>query len=102
MTDRTTLLPLLSPRLWQALCLELVPELCSLLIGDVTHHEEAVRTAGAEALSSAISEYRDQSPIVLGQLNELYHQKLYVSLPPPCPSYHSSEVATSHWLSGAV
>ncbi|CAB1319637.1 unnamed protein product [Coregonus sp. 'balchen'] len=67
----------LAEKLWQALCLELVPELCSLLIGDVTHHEEAVRTAGAEALSSAISEYRDQSPTVLGQLNELYHQKLY-------------------------
>uniref|UniRef100_A0AAZ3RIA1 TOG domain-containing protein n=1 Tax=Oncorhynchus tshawytscha TaxID=74940 RepID=A0AAZ3RIA1_ONCTS len=71
----------LAEKLWQALCLELVPELCSLLIGDVTHHEEAVRTAGAEALSSAISEYRDQSPAVLGQLNELYHQKLY--RPPP-------------------
>uniref|UniRef100_A0A8K9X7H9 GCN1 activator of EIF2AK4 n=1 Tax=Oncorhynchus mykiss TaxID=8022 RepID=A0A8K9X7H9_ONCMY len=71
----------LAEKLWQALCLELVPELCSLLIGDVTHHEEAVRTAGAEALSSAICEYRDQSPIVLGQLNELYHQKLY--RPPP-------------------
>uniref|UniRef100_A0A4W5R6Q8 GCN1 activator of EIF2AK4 n=1 Tax=Hucho hucho TaxID=62062 RepID=A0A4W5R6Q8_9TELE len=71
----------LAEKLWQALCLELVPELCSLLIEDVTHHEEAVRTAGAEALSSAISEYRDQSPIVLGQLNELYHQKLY--RPPP-------------------
>uniref|UniRef100_A0A8C8M680 TOG domain-containing protein n=1 Tax=Oncorhynchus tshawytscha TaxID=74940 RepID=A0A8C8M680_ONCTS len=71
----------LAEKLWQALCLELVPELCSLLIGDVTHHEEAVRTAGAEALSSAISEYRDQSPLVLGQLNELYHQKLY--RPPP-------------------
>lgn len=70
--------PILSPRLWESLCLELVPELCSLLIGDVTHHEEAVRSAGAEALSSAVSEYRDQSAAVLGQLTELYHKKLYV------------------------
>lgn len=65
-------------RLWESLGLELVPDLCSLLIGDVTHHEEAVRTAAAEALSTAVSEYTDQSPAVLGQLTELYHQKLYV------------------------
>ncbi|KAG7480586.1 hypothetical protein MATL_G00057810 [Megalops atlanticus] len=71
----------LAEKLWESLCLELVPDLCSLLIGDVTHHEEAVRTAGAEALSSAVSQYRGQAPAVLGQLTELYHQKLY--RPPP-------------------
>ncbi|KAI1900715.1 hypothetical protein AGOR_G00052750 [Albula goreensis] len=71
----------LAEKLWESLCLELVPDLCSLLIGDVTHHEEAVRTAGAEALSSAVSQYRDQAPAVLAQLTELYHQKLY--RPPP-------------------
>lgn len=65
-------------RLWESLGLELVPELCSLLIGDVTHYEEAVRAASAEALSSAVSQYRDRSAVVLGQLTELYHQKLYV------------------------
>ncbi|XP_062399503.1 stalled ribosome sensor GCN1 [Sardina pilchardus] len=71
----------LAEKIWESLCLELVPELCSLLIGDVTHHEEAVRSAGAEALSTAVSEYCDQSPTVLAQLTELYHQKLY--RPPP-------------------
>ncbi|XP_030646777.1 eIF-2-alpha kinase activator GCN1 [Chanos chanos] len=71
----------LAEKLSQALCLELVPELCPLLIADVTHHEEVVRTAGAEALSSAVSQYRDQAPSVLAQLTELYHQKLY--RPPP-------------------
>ncbi|KAJ8285786.1 hypothetical protein GJAV_G00030940 [Gymnothorax javanicus] len=71
----------LAVRLWDSLCLELVPELCPMLIGDVTHHEEAVRSAGAEALSSAVSQYSDQAPAVLGQLTELYHQKLY--RPPP-------------------
>uniref|UniRef100_A0A665VTG2 GCN1 activator of EIF2AK4 n=1 Tax=Echeneis naucrates TaxID=173247 RepID=A0A665VTG2_ECHNA len=71
----------LAEKLWESLGLELVPELCSLLIGDVTHHDEAVRSAVAEALSSAVSEYRDQSPKVLSQLTELYHQKLY--RPPP-------------------
>lgn len=65
-------------RLWESLDLELVPDLCSLLIGDIIHHEEAIRTAAAEALSSAVSQYRDQSASVLGQLTELYHQKLYV------------------------
>lgn len=65
-------------RLWQSLDLELVPELCSLLIGDITHHEEAIRSAAAEALSSAVSQYTHQSASVLGQLTELYNQKLYV------------------------
>ncbi|XP_077457109.1 stalled ribosome sensor GCN1 [Stigmatopora argus] len=68
-------------KLWQSLDLELVPELCSLLIGDITHHEGAVRSAAAEALSSAVSQYKEQSASVLGQLIELYHQKLY--RPPP-------------------
>ncbi|XP_015253816.1 PREDICTED: translational activator GCN1 [Cyprinodon variegatus] len=71
----------LAERLWESLGLELVPELCTLLIGDITHHEEAIRSAAAEALSSAVSQYRDQSAAVLGQLTELYHQKLY--RPPP-------------------
>lgn len=65
-------------RLWESLGLELVPELCSLLIGDVTHHEDAVRSAAADALSSAVSEYTDQSATVLEQLTELYQKKLYV------------------------
>uniref|UniRef100_A0A672G9N7 GCN1 activator of EIF2AK4 n=1 Tax=Salarias fasciatus TaxID=181472 RepID=A0A672G9N7_SALFA len=71
----------LAEKLWESLGLELVPELCSLLIGDVTHHEEAIRSAAAEALSSAVSQYKDQSATVLSQLTELYHQKLY--RPPP-------------------
>ncbi|XP_051757794.1 eIF-2-alpha kinase activator GCN1 [Ctenopharyngodon idella] len=71
----------LAEKLWQALCLDLVPELCPLLIEDVIHHEEAVRSAGAEALSSAVSQYQEQSATVLAQLTELYHQKLY--RPPP-------------------
>ncbi|XP_069380401.1 stalled ribosome sensor GCN1 [Paralichthys olivaceus] len=71
----------LAERLLESLALELAPELCSLLIGDVTHHEEAVRSAAADALSSAVSEYRDQSATVLGQLTELYQKKLY--RPPP-------------------
>lgn len=70
----------LSSRLWQILCMELVPELCPLLIEDVTHYEETVRAAGAEALSIAVSQYQDQSPAVLSRLTELYQQKLYVSL----------------------
>ncbi|KAM6931319.1 stalled ribosome sensor GCN1 [Xenentodon cancila] len=71
----------LAEKLWESLGLELVSELCSLLIGDITHHEEAIRSAAAEALSSAVSQYTDQSATVLGQLTELYHQKLY--RPPP-------------------
>uniref|UniRef100_A0A4W4EKN6 TOG domain-containing protein n=1 Tax=Electrophorus electricus TaxID=8005 RepID=A0A4W4EKN6_ELEEL len=59
----------------------LVPELCVLLIGDVTHHEESVRAAVAEALASAVGRYPQQSPDVLARLTELYQQKLY--RPPP-------------------
>lgn len=55
-------------------------DLCPLLIEDVIHHEEVVRSAGAEALSSAVSQYQDQSITVLSRLTELYHQKLYVSV----------------------
>ncbi|XP_066545283.1 stalled ribosome sensor GCN1 isoform X2 [Amia ocellicauda] len=71
----------LADRLWQSLCLEVVPELCTLLIGDVTQAEGAVRAAGADALSSAVSQYRDRAPAVMGQLVELYQEKLY--RPPP-------------------
>ncbi|XP_076859564.1 stalled ribosome sensor GCN1 [Brachyhypopomus gauderio] len=72
---------LLADRLWQAGCLEVVPELCALLIGDVTHHEECVRAAAAEALANAVSQYRQQSAQVLTHLTQLYQQKLY--RPPP-------------------
>ncbi|XP_035021502.1 eIF-2-alpha kinase activator GCN1 [Hippoglossus stenolepis] len=71
----------LAEKLLESLALELVPELCCLLIGDVTHHEEAIRSAAADALSSAVSEYKDQSATVLGQLTELYQKRLY--RPPP-------------------
>ncbi|XP_069038064.1 stalled ribosome sensor GCN1 [Lepisosteus oculatus] len=71
----------LAGRLWQSLCLELVPGLCPLLIGDVTHAEGAVRAAGAEALSSAVCQYREQAPQVMARLVDLYQEKLY--RPPP-------------------
>lgn len=68
------------------MALELDPGLCSLLIGDVIHHEEAVRQAGAEALSRAVAQYSRQAAQVLGKLMEIYQEKLYVS-----PSQHSKE-----------
>ncbi|XP_077317570.1 stalled ribosome sensor GCN1 [Lithobates pipiens] len=66
---------------WDSLDLKLQPDLCSLLIKDVIHHEEAMRQAGAEALSHAVAEYRNQATEVLKKLVELYHEKLY--RPPP-------------------
>ncbi|XP_056628816.1 eIF-2-alpha kinase activator GCN1 isoform X1 [Triplophysa dalaica] len=71
----------LAEKIWETLCLELVSDLCPLLIEDVIHHVEDVRSAGAEALSIAISQYKDQSTTVLSRLTELYHQKLF--RPPP-------------------
>ncbi|CAH2295310.1 eIF-2-alpha kinase activator GCN1 [Pelobates cultripes] len=68
-------------RFWESMGLELQPELCSLLIDDVIYHEEAVRQAGAEALSHAVEEYCDQATEVMKKLIELYHEKLY--RPPP-------------------
>ncbi|XP_041079614.1 eIF-2-alpha kinase activator GCN1 isoform X2 [Polyodon spathula] len=71
----------LAERLWETMALELDPGLCSLLIGDVIHHEEAVRQAGAEALSRAVAQYSRQAAQVLGKLMEIYQEKLY--RPPP-------------------
>ncbi|MGH0178528.1 UNVERIFIED_CONTAM: hypothetical protein FKN15_077595 [Acipenser sinensis] len=71
----------LAERLWETMALELDPGLCSLLIGDVIHHEEAVRHAGAEALSRAVAQYSRQAAQVLGKLMEIYQEKLY--RPPP-------------------
>lgn len=59
--------------------LELQPDLCSLLIKDVIYHEEAVRQAGAEALSRAVAQYQNQAAEVMNKLTEIYQEKLYVS-----------------------
>uniref|UniRef100_A0A8C5P6E8 GCN1 activator of EIF2AK4 n=1 Tax=Leptobrachium leishanense TaxID=445787 RepID=A0A8C5P6E8_9ANUR len=68
-------------KFWESMALELQPELCSLLIDDVIYHEEAVRQAGAEALSHAVEEYRDQATDIMNKLIAIYHEKLYC--PPP-------------------
>ncbi|OCT98218.1 hypothetical protein XELAEV_18010449mg [Xenopus laevis] len=68
-------------KFWEALQLELQPELCSLLIKDVIYHEEAVRQAGADALSHAVAEYQHQATTVMNKLIAIYHEKLY--RPPP-------------------
>ncbi|KAK2523012.1 Gcn1 [Columba guinea] len=71
----------LAGRLWESMGLELQPDLCSLLIKDVIYHEEAVRQAGAEALSRAVAQYRNQAAEVMNKLTEIYQEKLY--RPPP-------------------
>uniref|UniRef100_A0A8U8BXP6 Uncharacterized protein n=1 Tax=Geospiza parvula TaxID=87175 RepID=A0A8U8BXP6_GEOPR len=71
----------LAERLWESMGLELQPDLCSLLIKDVIYHEEAVRQAGAEALSRAVAQYRKQAAEVMSKLTEIYQEKLY--RPPP-------------------
>ncbi|XP_006019968.1 eIF-2-alpha kinase activator GCN1 [Alligator sinensis] len=71
----------LAERLWESMGLELQPDLCSLLIKDVIYYEEAVRQAGAEALSKAVAQYRDQAADVMNKLKEIYQEKLY--RPPP-------------------
>uniref|UniRef100_K7G7X0 GCN1 activator of EIF2AK4 n=1 Tax=Pelodiscus sinensis TaxID=13735 RepID=K7G7X0_PELSI len=68
-------------RLWESMSLDLQPDLCSLLIKDVIYYEEAVRQAGAEALSKAVEQYRNQAAEVMSKLIEIYQEKLY--RPPP-------------------
>ncbi|KAJ7309597.1 hypothetical protein JRQ81_007650, partial [Phrynocephalus forsythii] len=68
-------------RLWESMGLELQPDICSVLIKDVIHHEEAVRQAGAEALSKGVEQYRGQTRDVMAKLMEIYQEKLY--RPPP-------------------
>ncbi|OWK60172.1 Translational activator GCN1 [Lonchura striata] len=67
----------LAERLWESMGLELQPDLCSLLIKDVIYHEEAVRQAGAEALSRAVAQYRKQAAEVMSKLTDIYQEKLY-------------------------
>ncbi|XP_077163690.1 stalled ribosome sensor GCN1 isoform X1 [Paroedura picta] len=71
----------LAERLWESMGLELQPDICSVLIKDVIHYEEAVRQAGAEALSKSVEQYRSQTRDVLTKLMEIYQEKLY--RPPP-------------------
>uniref|UniRef100_A0A452HQ02 TOG domain-containing protein n=1 Tax=Gopherus agassizii TaxID=38772 RepID=A0A452HQ02_9SAUR len=71
----------LAERLWESMGLELQPDLCSLLIKDIIYYEEAVRQAGAEALSKAVEQYRNQAAEVMSKLMEIYQEKLY--RPPP-------------------
>uniref|UniRef100_A0A8D0LAP4 GCN1 activator of EIF2AK4 n=1 Tax=Sphenodon punctatus TaxID=8508 RepID=A0A8D0LAP4_SPHPU len=71
----------LAERLWESMGLELQHHLCSLLIKDVICYEEAVRQAGAEALSKAVAQYRSQATEVMSKLMEIYQEKLY--RPPP-------------------
>ncbi|XP_043924837.1 eIF-2-alpha kinase activator GCN1 [Protopterus annectens] len=68
-------------KLWNAIALEVHPDLCFLLIKDVIYHEEAIRQAAAEALSSAVSVYPEQAAEVLAKLMAIYQEKLY--RPPP-------------------
>ncbi|XP_067861626.1 stalled ribosome sensor GCN1 [Heptranchias perlo] len=68
-------------KLWDTMGLELQPNLCSLLIKDVIYHEEAIRQAGAEALSNAVAQYQLQAAEVMAKLIEIYQEKLY--RPPP-------------------
>ncbi|XP_030044919.1 eIF-2-alpha kinase activator GCN1, partial [Microcaecilia unicolor] len=68
-------------RLWESMALDLQPELCSMLLKDITYHEEAVRQAAAKGLSIAVMQYRDQAADIMSKLIEIYQEKLY--RPPP-------------------
>ncbi|XP_026540403.1 eIF-2-alpha kinase activator GCN1 [Notechis scutatus] len=79
--DREEEIRMLAERLWVSMALELQPDICSILIQDVIHHEQAVRQAGAEALSKGVEQYRSQTKDVMAKLMEIYQEKLY--RPPP-------------------
>eukprot|EP00061_Rhincodon_typus_P018890 g48261.t1 len=64
-------------QLWGTMGLELQPNLCSLLIKDVIYHEDAIRQAGAAALSNAVAQYQSQAAEVMAKLIEIYQEKLY-------------------------
>ncbi|XP_053135159.1 eIF-2-alpha kinase activator GCN1 [Hemicordylus capensis] len=79
--DRDEEIRMLAERLWETMGLELQPDICAVLIKDVIHYEEAVRQAGAEALSEGVEQYRSQTKDVMTKLMEIYQEKLY--RPPP-------------------
>lgn len=59
--------------------MELDPNLCMLLLVDLTHHEEVVRVGAAKGLADALEQFPDYLPAILSQLLEIYQDKLYVS-----------------------
>ncbi|CAH1802155.1 unnamed protein product [Owenia fusiformis] len=71
----------LAEKVWTDTGLELSPELCSLLIEDVSHNEKVVREAAAQAMAQVAKEYSEQIQTILQLLMVKYQDKLY--MPPP-------------------
>ncbi|XP_071945406.1 stalled ribosome sensor GCN1-like [Antedon mediterranea] len=67
--------------LWEEAGLEVHKDLCQLLLKDIVHSEEVIRTAASEALANALHEFPDQVEEVLKTLFDLYDDKLRI--PPP-------------------
>ncbi len=55
------------------------PQLCTSLVTDTTHTEEAIREAASLGLANALADNGDYVPAVLQTLIALYEEKLYVS-----------------------
>ncbi|XP_033102350.1 eIF-2-alpha kinase activator GCN1-like [Anneissia japonica] len=62
--------------LWESADLQVHRDLCQLLLEDVIHHEEVIRSAASEALENVLNEFPDQVDGVLKKLFEIYEDKL--------------------------
>ena len=66
--------------LWTEAQLDLIGDLCTMLLEDIVHDEEVVRSSAAEALAAALKQHKDFVPGVLHKLLEIYEEKLYVCI----------------------
>lgn len=67
--------------LWQRLNFSKMPDLCELILKDVTYKEMLVRQAAADALADLFNDFPGHVDSTIQKLLEIYHEKLYQ--PPP-------------------
>ena len=61
--------------------MEIVGDICPMLVEDVAHHEEDIRTAASESLAHALQLNNEYVSVVIKQLLQLYREKYYVRIP---------------------
>ncbi|XP_078600399.1 stalled ribosome sensor GCN1-like [Branchiostoma floridae x Branchiostoma japonicum] len=71
----------IATKLWERADCEMDPLLCTLMLEDIVHHVDVIRTSAAAALSGALQLHPDITPAVMYQLLDQYQDKL--ELPPP-------------------
>jgi hypothetical protein len=69
----------ISFRLFENAGLEMCPELCTSLIDELIHTEEAIRKSASLGLGQVLEEYPDHCAATLSMIFDKYEDMLYVS-----------------------